>query len=156
MEYTHMGDINLGTLNEEEEIMLLDILKTICKQGIRALIKKFINNTYLSVPISIPCMNNQISVYDQDLCIYLHPNIPFGNKQFYYEDMTVPELNTITFITYDIQIDKIITNNTTNLTYDHEDNCLYEIFPVDTFSKDLQEKLSITKSYLLYSDVIFI
>ena len=101
-------------------------------------------------------MNKHISAYIQDPYIYLHPDIPFGNKQFYFEDMTVPEPNSTTIIKYDVQIDKIITNNTTNLIYDQEDNCLYEIFPLDTCSKDLEEKLNITKSYLLYSDVIFI
>ena len=155
MEYTHIGDINLGTLNEEEETMLFDILKNICKQGIRALVKKYCNHTYLSVPISIPCMNNQISVYEQDPYIYLHPDIPFGNKKFYFEDMTAPGPNAITFITYDMKIDKIITNNT-DILINEEDNCLYEIFPLDTSSNDLEEKINITKSYLLYSDVIFI
>ncbi len=156
MNYTHIGDINLGTLNEEEETLLLDILKNISKQGIRALVKKYCNHTYLSVPISIPSMNKNISLYTQDPYIYLHPDIPFGNKQFYFEDMTVPEPNAATIIRYDVLIDKIISTNNTSILTNQDDNCLYEIFPIDVCSKDLDEKLNITKSYLLYSDVIFI
>jgi hypothetical protein len=155
-----MGDINLGVLNEEEETMLLDILKNICKQGLRALIKKYSNHTYLSVPISIPCINNNInkqsSSYEQDPYIYLHPNIPFGNNKFFFEDMTVPEPNTATIIRYDVLLNKIISNNNTINFTNQDDNCLYEIFPLDVCSKDLDEKLNITKSNLLYSDVIFI
>ena len=153
MNYSEIGEINLGILDSEEETKLFDKIKELCCNDINVAIKKTNENIYyISVPICIPT-----STYYIDPFVNVHPDISY--KKYYFDDLCVHDPKDITYIRFDKNKNKFISNIET-LNCSHEqiqfDPSTFEIIPLDVTGKPIEVQIEFVKNHILCKDMIFI
>jgi hypothetical protein len=146
MEYNQIGEINLGVLDSEEQTKLFDKIKELSRNDINAGIKKTNENMYyISIPISVPSGANY-----KDPFVYVEPTV--SEKKYYFDDLTVYDQKDITYIYFDKNQNKFISNiqfNNCSTELINFDPSLFEIIPLDVSGKTLENQIEFTKNHIL-------
>ena len=140
-------------MNLEEQTKLFDKIKELARNDINVAIKKTNENMYyISVPISVPTGANYTDPF-----VYVEPMI--SDKKYYFDDLSAYEQKDITYIKFDKDQNKFISNvqlsNCSCESFEF-DPYLYEIIPLDVTGKPIEIQIEFTKNHIFGEDMIFI